>query len=74
MTEAENGGESGRTGTQSMFVGMEHSFPGRKEDEAKETDGRMEDAAGPVEWDERLKRHKTWDKEGATENGSSIGP
>lgn len=48
--------------------------PGRKEDEAKETDGRMEDAAGPVEWDERLKRHKTWDKEGATENGSSIGP
>lgn len=45
-----------------------------KEDEAKETDRRKKDAAEPVEWDERLKRHKTWDKEGAIENGSSIGP
>lgn len=48
--------------------------PGMKEDEAKETDRRKKDAAEPVEWDERLKRHKTWDKEGAIENGSSIGP
>ena len=47
---------------------------GMNGDEAKETDRKLRDVAEPMKRDERLKRHKTWDEEGAIESGSSTGP
>lgn len=47
-----------------ILVGLEPSacLGGMKGEEARETDRKMRDVAELVERDQRLKRHKTWDK------------
>lgn len=57
-------------------VGLQPSacLGGVKRDKARETDGKVGDAAEPLEKHQRLKRYKTWDKEDLTESRSSPGP